>query len=260
MPVYIDIVPQPNSSSTGSRLFTAPPASASDSYPLGAARHIRNIDPTVTFVSPSLVNGKSSYIVLLDGAPVHSEDTMLQHIGPYFDPSTGRSSGDEPALYNTALVPKYWDVLCEAADPTMYTIVQDVYCVPDPVPKQDYAQRPRPVRIFSAIYHFQYQSSADAAPSYGQPPVNVPRSGSSMTSAFNERTLQGSMAMGPTQTSFPMPTTYAVPTSESLRTPTELEQNLFDEPFMLDVSINDFEQMAFDDLVASLDKPDAFFM
>jgi hypothetical protein len=79
-----------------------------------------------------------------------------------------------------------------------------------------------------------------------------------MTSAFNERTLQGSMAMGSTQTSFPMPTTYAVPTSESLRTPTELEQNLFDEPFMLDVSINDFEQMAFDDLVASLDKPDAF--
>lgn len=139
-------------------------------------------------------------------------------------------------------------------DPTMYTIVQDVYRVPEPEPGQDYAQRPRPVRIFSAIYHFQYQASVDAAPNYGQPPAGVPNNGSSMTSAFNGQTLQGSMIMDPTQTSFPMPSTYTIPTSETLRTPTE-DQNLFDEPFMLDVNF-DFEQLLFDDLIANMDNPD----
>jgi hypothetical protein len=118
MPVYIDIVPQqPHLLSTGYSPSSTSTASTSsfDSRLSDAARHIRNIDPTVTFVSPSPVNGKSSYIVLLDGAPVHSEDTTLEYVGPYFSSLTGQSPGDEPVLYNTALVPKYWDVLCEAA-------------------------------------------------------------------------------------------------------------------------------------------------
>lgn len=116
MPVYIDILPQlPHLSSTG-----YPPSSASTSSsnprPSDAARYIYNIDPTVTFVSPSPVNGKSSYIVLLDGAPVHSEDTALEYVGPYlnFSSSVARAPGDQPVLYNTALVPKYWSVLCKA--------------------------------------------------------------------------------------------------------------------------------------------------
>ena len=139
-------------------------------------------------------------------------------------------------------------------DPTLYTIVQDVYRVPDPVPNQNYAQRPRPVRIFSAIYHFKYHSLADSGPSYGQPPVDV--SGFSMTSAFNNQKLQGSMPVGPTQaTSFPMPSTCTVPTSDGLRTPTEVDQNLFDEPFMLDVN---FEQIVFDDFVINMDNPNSF--
>lgn len=94
---------------------SAASTSSSDFRPSDAARHIRNIDPTVTFVSPSPVNGKSSYIVLLDGAPVHSEDTALEYVGTYFPSPIGQSPGDEPILYNTALVPRYWDVLCEAA-------------------------------------------------------------------------------------------------------------------------------------------------
>lgn len=110
MPVYIDIAPQPHSSSTS----LATSMSASGPSAADAARYIRNIDPTVTFVSPSAVNGRSSYIVLLDGAPVHRENTTLEYVGPYFTSSSGRSSGDQPILYNTPLVPKYWDVICEA--------------------------------------------------------------------------------------------------------------------------------------------------
>jgi transcriptional enhancer factor len=71
---------------------------------------MRDIDPTVTFVSPSAVIGKSSYIVLLDGAPIHSEDTKLECVGPYF----ANSSTDGPLLYGTPLVPKYWETLCKS--------------------------------------------------------------------------------------------------------------------------------------------------
>ncbi|KAH0829026.1 hypothetical protein J3R83DRAFT_2480 [Lanmaoa asiatica] len=244
MPVYIYILPQQSHLSS----MCPDPSSASatstsgfDSRPSDAARHIRNIDPTVTFVSPSPVKGKSSYIVLLDGAPVHSEDTTLEYVGPYLSSPTGRSPGEQPILYNTPLVPKYWDVLCEAADPTLYTIVQDVYRVPDPAPTQDYSQRPRPVRIFSAIYHFQY-SSADSTPSTNSTSVDPSSSGSSMTSAFDAQALQGSMPVHLTQaTSFPTSSTYTSP---------ETEQNLFDEPFILDVN---FDQISFDDFVVNMD-------
>lgn len=112
MPVYIDILP---SMGYGHSPTSAGSTSSPNFRPSDAARHIRNIDPTVTFVSPSPVNGKSSYIVLLDGAPVHSENTALEYVGPYFSSPVAQSPGDEPILYNTALVPKYWDVLREAA-------------------------------------------------------------------------------------------------------------------------------------------------
>ncbi|KAI5995327.1 hypothetical protein F5J12DRAFT_726145 [Pisolithus orientalis] len=138
-PVYIDILPDPSSprwsSSTHSNSplsfsATSSPSSSSSSSirppgGSGPARRMRDIEPIVTFVSPTPVVGKSSYIVLLDGAPVHSEDTKLEYVGPYYSPgptSTSTSSSvpsppsknDRPSLYNTALVPKYWDILCKA--------------------------------------------------------------------------------------------------------------------------------------------------
>ncbi|KAG1745271.1 hypothetical protein EDB19DRAFT_1849322 [Suillus lakei] len=163
-PVYIDILPESSSfsSSPSSRSrapFSSPYKSHQGlvaSHPSSdAPRRIRDIDSTVTFVSPSTVIGKSSYIVLLDGAPIHSEDTKLECVGPYF---TG-SSGDVPLLYSTALVPKYWENLCKSPDPTVYTIIQDVYRTLDPGTPTRSSGRPRPVLIFSAIYHFRYPVS-----------------------------------------------------------------------------------------------------
>jgi hypothetical protein len=113
-PVYIDILPDISSSSSRSRVPTSsykPPQSAAAPQPSSnSPRRMRDIDPTVTFVSPSAVIGKSSYIVLLDGAPIHSEDTKLECVGPYF----AGSSGDGPLLYGTPLVPKYWETLCKS--------------------------------------------------------------------------------------------------------------------------------------------------
>lgn len=131
-PVYIDILPEHSQSRWASPTSPSSHSSASSSIALtsaqvpshsGSARHMRDIDPIVTFVSPTPINGKSSYIVLLDGAPIHSEDTKLVYVGPYVtsasassqsSTSTGSTQGG-PVLYNTALVPKYWDILSKAA-------------------------------------------------------------------------------------------------------------------------------------------------
>lgn len=110
-----------------------------------------------------VVIGKSSYIVVLDGAPIHSEDTELECIGPYFTSSV-IPSGGSPLLYSTALVPKFWEILCKSPDPTMYTIIQDVYHR-DPAPLGRSLDRPRSVLIFSAKYHFRYSAPACTPPS-----------------------------------------------------------------------------------------------
>lgn len=143
------------------------------------------------------------------------------------------------------------DRLSWLVDPTLYTIVQDVYHMPDRVPNQDYSQRTRPVRIFSAIYRFRYPSSTDSTPFHGQPPVGMSNSGSSMTSAYGDQTLHSPMAVDLSRaTSFSTSPMYTVPTPEGARTPTGVDQNLFDEPFMLDVN---FDQVAFDDIFINMD-------
>ncbi|KAG0707091.1 hypothetical protein DFH29DRAFT_797357 [Suillus ampliporus] len=173
-PVYIDILPESSSRSSSSSSRSCSPSSPYESPQCDTAfqpssstpRRMRDIDPTVTFVSPSGVIGKSSYIILLDGAPIHSEDTKLDCIGPYFTDSINPSD-DGPLLYSTALVPKYWEILCKSPDPTMYSIIQEVYRAPDP-PAASPARssgRPRPVLIFSATYHFRYPVPVCTPPS-----------------------------------------------------------------------------------------------
>ncbi|KAI6043525.1 hypothetical protein EDC04DRAFT_3088049 [Pisolithus marmoratus] len=203
-PVYIDILPDASnprwsSSNSSSSFSAAPPPSSSSVRPPGGpgpARRMRDIEPIVTFVSPTPVVGKSTYIVLLDGAPVHSEDTKLEYVGPYYSAgstSTSSSSSvplpqsnnDRPVLYNTALVPRYWNILCKAADPTLYTIIQDVYRPPDnvstpsPYPSGGLqTSRPRPIKIFSAIYHFRYPPNVKPGGSHSAAPSTLSMPGS----------------------------------------------------------------------------------
>lgn len=224
-PVFIDILPDPSNprgsssvhSNSSLSFSAAPPPSSSPSsarLPGGAgpARRMRDIEPIVTFVSPMPVVGKSSYIVLLDGAPVHSEDTKLEYVGPYYSSgstSTPTSSSvpsppsknDTPVLYNTALVPKYWDILCKAADPTLYTIIQDVYRPPDNVSSPSpypsgglQTSRPRPVKIFSAIYHFRYPPNVRAGGSQSTvpSPLSMPGSRYSPSGSYSSHSSSSS--------------------------------------------------------------------
>ncbi|KAG2122329.1 hypothetical protein DEU56DRAFT_864478 [Suillus clintonianus] len=254
-PVYIDILPESSSFSSSSSSRSRAPSSSTYKPPQGAAaslntpRRMRDIDPTVTFVSPSAFIGKSSYIVLLDGAPIHSEDTKLECVGPYF---TG-SSGDGPLLYSTALVPKYWETLCKSPDPTVYTIIQDVYRAPDPATPTRSLGRPRPVLIFSATYHLRYPA-----------PVRAPQSSISPHFAYqaNSPFLANNAHAYPDMINpiRPLPfQNYAM--TPGLSEPGRFQsheyntQNRLDEPFILDVSLENF---SLDDFMINLhDSPEA---
>ncbi|OJA17332.1 hypothetical protein AZE42_05915 [Rhizopogon vesiculosus] len=241
-PVYIDILPEPSSWSNSS---SSRPCAPSSSYrsPQGAAtshsssnmpRRMRDIDSTVTFVSPSAVTGKSSYIVLLDGAPIHSEDTKLECVGPYPTGSINPSS-DGPLLYSTTLVPKFWETLCKSPDPTVYTIIQDVYRAPDPAPLARYPSRPRPVLIFSAIYHFRYPVSVRTPPSSMPPHLAY-----QATSPLPNNAHAYSDSLNPIR-SLPFQN-YRTTSGFSDQGRFQLHdaQNRLDEPFVLDVGLGDF--------------------
>jgi transcriptional enhancer factor len=78
--------------------------------PSSRPRTICSIDPTITFVSQSVISAQSSCSVLLDGATVHHEVTPLTLAGPCPD---SRRNVDCPLLYGVQLVPSYWRLLCQ---------------------------------------------------------------------------------------------------------------------------------------------------
>lgn len=122
-------------------------------------RPFHTIDPTVTFIAQSSISAHSSFSVHLDGTVVHSETTTLVATGP----APGRTDG--AILYSTTLAPGYWDKISQSpgelrphlhlnncltifADPTQYTILQEVF--------QDGPATPS--MAFSAVYRFNYPS------------------------------------------------------------------------------------------------------
>jgi transcriptional enhancer factor len=70
------------------------------------ARYIMEIDPTVAFASPCLINAVSVFSVYLDDELVYSEDSPLEAVSA-LAPSEGTY------LYSTRLLPGYWGKLCQ---------------------------------------------------------------------------------------------------------------------------------------------------
>ncbi|KAG2043266.1 hypothetical protein BDR03DRAFT_940955 [Suillus americanus] len=241
--VYIDILPestlrQSSSSSHLRGIYKSPQGVIVFRPPSNTPRRMRDIDPTVTFVSTSVVIAKSSYIILLDGAPIHNEDTKLECIGPYFTASANPPDGG-PLLYSTGLVPKYWEFLCKSPDPTVYTILHDVYCPADPAPcLQRRLARPRPVLIFSATYHFRYLV-----------PVYMPLSSVTPRCAYQANApLIADTACACHDLPEPTcPQKHSMHTSlsddESLRSHEDSSQNPLNKQFILDVSMDDSDSM-----------------
>ncbi|KAG6840681.1 hypothetical protein C0991_005142 [Blastosporella zonata] len=111
-------------------------------HPSQHARPFHSIDPTVTFVAPSVMSAESSFVVYSAGVSVFSETTQLNAAGV----APGRADG--ALLYSTTLVPGFWSRIAESSDPTQYAIVQDVISTGSETPSI----------IFSAMYKFNYPS------------------------------------------------------------------------------------------------------
>jgi len=137
-----------------------------------------------------------------------------------------------------AQVRNFLSLLCDRSliifspkDPTVYTIIQDVYRAPDPVPLARYTSRPRPVLIFSAIYHFRYpvysrtpSSSMSPQLAYQTRPPFLPNNAHGYSDPIN-----------PIR---PLPSTNYPMTQFQSQEPTH---NRLDEPFVLDdFSLDDF--------------------
>ncbi len=120
----IDILPQDDRASTSgcngqsrfpSGLDVNSPASA---FSEGVTRlsehprHIRTIDPTLTFVSHSRVTADCQFAVYSEGHLVFKESTVLS---PYEMESKDVPPGtDGCLLYRTSLVPNYWKTISES--------------------------------------------------------------------------------------------------------------------------------------------------
>ena len=181
--VYIDLLRPGSSINANDQLWTSPLQVAeerslvergykivrSSKYP----RHLREIDPTITFLSHSLSNARSYFTVHLGDRLMFSESTTLELIDPDH-PSTSNIDG---VLYKTSLVPGFWDTISKSSgmsiefscriyylnimdtDASQYTIIQQV--IQDPCSSSS-----SPSTIFSAVYKFLYQTSTPTAENF----------------------------------------------------------------------------------------------
>ncbi|KAJ3521055.1 hypothetical protein NMY22_g12475 [Coprinellus aureogranulatus] len=111
------------------------------------ARYITEIDPTVTFASPCLINAVSVFSVYFDDELAYSEDSPLEESGT-LSPSEGTF------LYSTRLLPGYWGRLCQTPDLTRHTIIHRVVEErPSGTPTSTSSKV-----LFSTMYRFKYSS------------------------------------------------------------------------------------------------------
>jgi transcriptional enhancer factor len=116
--VYIDLL-RPGSSGNGP--FWTSPSQVAEERSLvergcrivratNHPRHLRDIDPTITFLSHSLSNARSCFTVHLGDRLIFSESTTLELVDPD-GPSTSNVDG---ILYKTLLVPEFWDTISKS--------------------------------------------------------------------------------------------------------------------------------------------------
>ena len=118
--VYIDLLRSDSSINSNGPFWTSPSQVAEErsliergcrivratNYP----RHLRDIDPTITFVSHSLSDARSYFNVHLADRLIFTESTTLEIVDPD-DPSTSNVDG---ILYKTPLVPGFWNTISQS--------------------------------------------------------------------------------------------------------------------------------------------------
>lgn len=144
-------------------------------------RLLRNIDPTVTFTSPTPVACYSSFIVTKHDQIWATDVTPVEECQP------AASGSAAPAfMYRTSLVPKLWAQLCESegewgtggraplgpwsdslhAEPESFTINQEIVLASDgapPLAGSSHHQQHANTVLSSVQYHFNNAATASRA-------------------------------------------------------------------------------------------------
>ena len=118
--VYIDLL-RPGSSINDNDTFWTSPSQVAEERSLeergykiirsgNYPRHLRDIDPTITFLSHSVSNARSYFTVHLGDRLIFSESTTLELVDPD-GPSTSNVDG---ILYKTFLVPGFWETISQS--------------------------------------------------------------------------------------------------------------------------------------------------
>ncbi|KAI0827628.1 TEA/ATTS domain family-domain-containing protein [Trametes gibbosa] len=112
--------------------FVPSPTSSPSGMGLGlnssGPRVLRHIDPSVTFMSRAPLAAYSSFKVSKNGAGhIHTESTELEMLSSSCMPMPQWPSEMECTfLYRTQFVPRFWETLCRSADPSVFTITQEI--------------------------------------------------------------------------------------------------------------------------------------
>ncbi|KAF8911675.1 hypothetical protein CPB84DRAFT_1762565 [Gymnopilus junonius] len=114
-------------------------------------RRLRDIDPTITLMSPTVTVAQSHYTVWQDDRHVYSESTPLDLV-------ESAATGDATLLYKTSLVPTFWETISQCSNASQYVIIQRVV--------EDISPSSAPSTIFSAMYRFNYASSFQTENTY----------------------------------------------------------------------------------------------
>lgn len=110
-------------------------------------RHIHSIDPTVAFLSRSTISAHAVYIVRRQDTIVHTERIALEYAGRLSGENDDMNHTDKPHIYRSALVPGYWERICNSTTPTQFTIEQEVR-----LDRSAASERP----LFSSLYKFRF--------------------------------------------------------------------------------------------------------
>ncbi|KAI8978183.1 hypothetical protein BD414DRAFT_509296 [Trametes punicea] len=172
--VYIDVIPDPGMplpplrlpslagtslgtpTATPSTLanFVPSPTSSPSGMGLGlnssGPRILRHIDPSVTFMSRAPLAAYSIFKVSKKGAgAIHTERTELEMLSSSCMPMPQWPSEMECTfLYRTQFVPRFWETLCCSADPSVFTVVQEIV-------RSGAAEQHAPEDVLlSIMYHF----------------------------------------------------------------------------------------------------------
>ncbi|KAM6502740.1 hypothetical protein JOM56_002717 [Amanita muscaria] len=147
--VYIDLLP-PLSPQTvlemGGMLTDLPAKRSNETGSIMHPRHIHSIDPTVAFLSRSTISAHAVYTVRRQDTIVHTEHIALEYAGRLSGENDDMHHTDKPHLYRSALVPGYWERICNSTTPTQFTIEQEVR-----LDRSAASERP----LFSSLYKFR---------------------------------------------------------------------------------------------------------